>query len=64
VKPDQTLFWRDLRHLALWIITCGVVGGAAVMFLLMPRPAQAMTIYSLILAGSFALAIAQLRKRK
>ena len=65
MKPDQTFFWRELRHLALWLITFVTVGGAAAMFLIMPRHAQAVTGFILILVTSFCLAAhQQTRKRK
>lgn len=48
---DQTLFWKDLRHLILFLAVCVALGVFGVMFLLMSNPERAMTVYLLIVAG-------------
>lgn len=60
---DQTLFWKDLRHLLLFLAVCVVTGVFGVMFLLMSNPERAMTVYLLIVAGCVFLIGAQLRRK-
>ena len=56
--------WKDVRHGLLFVSTIMAIGGGAVFFLLLPRPAQAMLVYGVILAGCGLLIIANLRRRK
>ena len=59
---DQTLFWKDVRHLILFLAICASIGIGAVMFLLMSNPQRAMMVYVLILAGCVFLIGAQFRR--
>ena len=62
-RMDQGLFWQDVRQGLLWTATFVAVGGGAVFFLTLPRPAQAMLIYLAIVTGCASLILASLRRK-
>lgn len=60
---DQRLFWKDLRHLFLFLATFVAIGVGAVWFYLLPRHEQAMLMYGLIVLGCAFLILAGLRRK-
>lgn len=60
---DQSLLWRDVRQGVLFIVLFVTIGGGAVWFMLLPRPAQAMIVYGACVSGCVALILAGLRRK-